>query len=326
MPSWLLFAAGVVTLAALYAIITMALNLEAGVTGLLDLGIVSFLGIGAYTYVLLTVDGAEAAHGIGLGLPMWVGVLGAGLAGGLAALLIGLPTLRLRGEYFLIATFAFAEVLYQIVTNERWLTRGTLGFNQLPQPFRDAFSGLGYQVFYMVLILGVMLLVYAALRRITAAPLGRTLRAIRENETVALSVGKNVYRFKLLTFVLAGVLVGLTGPLYVWYTTLLVPALIQYNVTFTAWIALALGGMGNHLGALVGAFVLIGLQEALRFVNIGGGSGSLAGGIQTALEGLLLILIIRFRPQGILPEKPVALPASLRETPSGRLVEGEQHA
>ena len=115
MESLLLFLVGILSLAAIYVVLCLALNLEAGIDGLWDLGIVSFFGIGAYTYVLLTAPAAEHHQNyvLGLGLPIWIGVVAAGVMGGIVALLIGIPSLRLKREYFLITTLAFAEVIRQ---------------------------------------------------------------------------------------------------------------------------------------------------------------------------------------------------------------------
>lgn len=305
MTGWLAFLAGVIVVAGIYSLLTLALNLEFGKTGLIDLGIVAFFGIGAYTYTLLTAPppGPADKYVVGLGLPMVVGVVAAMLVAAAFAFLIGLPTLRLRGEYLAIATYAFAEVIRQIFANEEWLTNGVVGFHSLPQPFQRYFGGQGYQFFLMLLIVVIVLVVFILLRSLSRSPFGRTLKAIRENEEVALSVGKNLAGFKMRSFVLSAAVAGLAGACYTWYTTVVVPSMFISEVTWVAWISLVLGGTGNFLGAMLGTLILIGAQEATRFFQASAEMATVLAAIRFVAMGALIILIIRLNPRGILPEE-----------------------
>lgn len=309
MEGWLMFASGIITIVGIYALLTMSLNLQFGKGGLINLGLVAFFGIGGYAYTLLTVKapGPADRYVIGLGMPVVVGIIGAIVAGGLFAYLIGLPTLRLSGEYLAIATYAFAEVLRQIFANEVWLTNGVVGFNRMVSPFRENFEGNSYQWFLMVTVVIAVIVVFFLVRKLSRMPFGRVLKAIRENEEVALAVGKDVASFKMRAFVLSGAIAGLAGAIYTWYTTLIVPSLFTSEVTWTAWIALVLGGTGNYVGAIAGTAILIGAQEATRFFQASAQMATTLAAIRFVAMGLLIILIIRFRPKGILPEEKEAM-------------------
>jgi branched-chain amino acid transport system permease protein len=292
------FISGVVIVIAIYAIQALSLNLKFGETGLIDLGVVGYFAIGAYAFTLITAPPPEAidAYTFALGWPLWAGFF---------AFLVGLPALRLRGEYLAIATYAFAEVLRAIFTNEDRLANGVVGFTNLEQPWRDNFeSGVVYQYFFMGLVIVVLVLLYLGLTRLQRGPFGRSVRSIRENEPVALSVGKDVVRFKLKAFVLGGMVAGVSACFYVTFQSLIVPGMFVPEITWTVWIALVIGGAGNYLGAIVGTAVLVGAQEATRLIQTSQELASVLASSRLIIMGLILILIIRFRPKGILPERP----------------------
>jgi branched-chain amino acid transport system permease protein len=302
-----MFIAGVIIVIAIYAIQALALNVKFGSLGLLDLGLVGYFAVGAYAFVLVTAPppGAGMSYAIGLGWPLWAGFIISPIVTAVFALIVGLPALRLSGEYLAIATYAFAEVLRAIFTNETWLSNGVRGFSDLKQPFRDSFaSGTAYQYFYMGLCLVVLLLIYLGLSRISWGPFGRSLRAIRENETVALSVGKNVTRMKIKAFILGGAVSAIAASLYVTYATIIVPTMFVPDMTWVVWIILTIGGAGNYKGMIVGAAVLITAQESTRFIQATATLAPKLAAARFIVMGLILILIIRFRPRGILPEKP----------------------
>jgi branched-chain amino acid transport system permease protein len=300
---WLIFAVGVLTIAGIYAIFAMILNLEAGWAGLWDLGIAGLLAVGAYFYVIVTLEpGTENVRFAG-GWPMWAGILGAGAFTGLVALVIGIPSLRLRGEYFLITTFAFAEVIRQILINQTAWTKGTVGFSQIDRPFDELVGGRNYAYVLLGLVAVVALLVYLLMRRIGRSPFGRVLRAFRDNEPVALALGKHVTRYRVQTFVLAGVLFGTIAPLYVWYIRSAVPQVFTADVTFTAWTALVVGGIASTAGPAAGAIVLIAATEALQFIPVSVEHATLLASTRPMLLGLALILVLRVRPEGLVPER-----------------------
>ena len=320
MLNLLLFASGVVALIGVYAILTVAVNLHYGYAGLMSFGIVGFLAVGAYTYTILTVGPptGEDQYLFGYNFPWWVGFLAAGLVTTLFAFIIGLPTLRVEGDYLLIVTFAFAEVIQKLLSNLPWLTNGTRGFMNIHQPFRELIPGQWYQVFLAGLIVAIVVLCYLIAQRVGTSPFGRTLRAMRDNEPAALSIGKNVYWFKMRIFLLGAAMCGLAGAMYAWYMTIALPPMFGMEVSFAAWIALVIGGQGNNKGAVVGAIVLLGAAQAVKFIQLTAELAPTISAIQLILEGLVLVLILRFTPAGLVPEKsprPPKLPESKTAEP-----------
>jgi branched-chain amino acid transport system permease protein len=306
------FIAGIVIVVCIYSLLTMALNLKMGMTGLVDIGLVAYFAIGAYAYVILTAPPPTgsyiSAYRFGFGLPMWVGFIGAGLFAGLFAYIIGLPTLRLRGDYLAITAFGFSEIVRYIATNEKWLTNGVVGFNQLEQPFRHLFgSGSSYQYFYALFTIAMVAICYVILTRAARSPFGRTLKSIRENEEVALAIGKDIAKFRMRAYVFGSVIMGFAGVLYVWYTTVIVPPMFIAEVTWTVWISMTIGGAGNFLGAILGTAILLSAQELTRFFQASAEHAALLAATRFIVMGLLMVLIIRFSPKGILPEKKAIL-------------------
>src|SRR5512136_956293 len=296
MSNIILFLAGVITLIGIYAILTVAVNLHYGYGGLLSFGIVGFVAIGAYTYAIVT-RGAPVGQDVYLfyfNQPWWVGFIAAGVVTTIFAFLIGLPTLRVEGDYLLIVTFAFAEVIQKLLSNEGWLTNGTRGFINVHQPFRDVIVGKNYPLFLAGLIVVIVVIVYLIAQRVGTSPFGRTLRAMRDNEPAALATGKNVYRFKMAIFLLGAAICGIAGAMYAWYMTLALPSLFGMSVSFAAWIALVIGGTGNNKGAIVGTVVLLGAQQAFKFIQLTPELALIISSTQLIMEGLVLIIILRF--------------------------------
>lgn len=305
------FFVGVLTLAGIFAVFAMILNLEAGWAGMWDLGIAGLLAVGGYTFIIFTQTQSDDVA-FAPGLPMWVGVILGSLAGGVAALIIGVPSLRVRGEYFLITTLAFAEVIRQLAVNLSSITRGTVGFNQFDRPFEFVATGRGYRVLLLVLVWVVAGLIYLFMRRLVHAPYGRVLRAFRDNDPVALSLGKHTNRHRIQTFVLAGLLYGAAAPLYLWFLRIATPSVFSAEVTFVAWTALVIGGIGSKAGPILGAVVLLVVTEVVSLTQ---GSAELAVLLASArfvVLGLVLILVMRYRPAGIISEQRSLAGASQR--------------
>ena len=313
-----IFLVSMLSLGAIYAVLCMALNLESGVGGLWDLGIVSFFGVGAYTYVILTAPPAAdyQAYIFGFELPVWIGVIAAMAAGALCALLIGPPTLRLKREYFLITTLAFAEVIRQLLTNEEWLTNGVAGIYGLRQPLRDAFESGSYGFVMLGILVAGLVVVYLINRHLIAAPFGRALKAIRENEPLAITAGITPRRQNLMVYVLAGAISGLAGVFYVWFNTIVTPGQFTSDVTFFVWTALIIGGLGSLRGAIAGGFIFVILHDILRFIPVSGEAAATVASLRTALIGLVLVLILRWRPNGIFPERPVVFDPAGKAPPA----------
>lgn len=290
----------VVTLGGIYGLLSLALNLQLGYTGLINFGIVAYFAAGAYTYVILVQPPPSEVDGylFGFGLPIWVGLIGAGLAGSLFALITGWPCLRLRGEYLALTTFAFAEVLGSLITNADVVTNGTLGFTNLPQPLENLVAPTDYSKLLAVLIAVIVIAVYVILRRLTSSPYGTVLKAIRDDELAASLAGKRVRRLRLQAFVTGAFISGIAGAIYTWYTTVASPGLFSADITFTVFIIITLGGIGSNLGAVIGAFVLIGFQETVRNVATNPVIAERVGSVVIALEGLMFLLVLRYFPGG----------------------------
>jgi branched-chain amino acid transport system permease protein len=305
MSNIILFLASVVALIGIYSLLTIAVNLHYGYAGLLSFGIVGFAAVGAYTYAIVTRGAPVGAdvYQFYFNQPWWVGFLAAGAVTTLFAFIIGLPTLRVEGDYLLIVTFAFAEVIQKLLSNEGWLTNGTRGFINIHQPFREYIAGQNYQLFLAGMIIVIVVIVYLIAQRLGVSPFGRSLRAMRDNEPAALATGKNVYLFKMKIFLFGAAICGIAGAMYTWYMTLAMPDLFGMSISFAAWIALIVGGQGNNKGAIVGTIVLLGAQQALKFISTTPQLTPMISSIQLILEGLVLIIILRFWPRGLIPEK-----------------------
>src|SRR5262249_12875564 len=181
----------IATLVGVRALLTLGLNVQWGLAGLVNLGVVAFFAVGAYTSALLAVGGAPLVVAWPAGIAL-AAVAGAGLA---------MIALRLREDYLAIVTLGFAEVLRLFLLNEAWLTRGANGVTAIPRPLHARFAG-HYDLFYLALVLTLVLIAYLALERVRCSPFGRVLRAIREDEIVAAVAGKPVFRFKVQAFAL----------------------------------------------------------------------------------------------------------------------------
>jgi branched-chain amino acid transport system permease protein len=275
----------------IYAMFAVSLNLELGFTGLYNFGHVAFFGIGAYTSALLSLSGFPVA------MSMFCGMAAAGIAGALLAV----PALRLTGDYFGIATLAFAEMMRLLFLNERWLTKGPMGLPGIPRPFGIHFGVSGLP-FYLILSLLLALAVFLVSYRITRSPFGRALKVVREDEYVAQALGKNVLSLKVRIVAVGSLLAGLAGALYGHYITYISPSDFTLNETILVILCVVLGGRGTQWGPVLGAFLVIFFQELLRFLPIPVDFGRVVAPIQGMVFGAVLVLLMLKRPEGILPE------------------------
>ena len=283
----------IATLVGIRALLALGLNVQWGMTGLVNLGVVAFFGIGAYTSGLLAVAGVA--------LPLaWVAAL---VTSGVAGAALALAALRLREDYLAIVTLGGAEVVRLFLLNETWLTRGANGITGIPRPLAAWFPAQ-YDLFYLGLVVLAVGVVYVVLERVRRSPFGRVLRAIREDETVAAVAGKTVVRFKVQAFVIGAVIAGLAGILFGHYLAYIEPNMFLPQETLFVWLALILGGSGNNRGAIAGAVLLLGLLEGSRFAKdlIPFLTGVRLAAAQQMLVGLLLVVLMIKRPEGLLPE------------------------
>lgn len=299
---------GFLTTVAVFSIVALALNLQWGYTGIFNFGVVGFFMVGAYTSALLTLPPASdfESHALGLELPVPVGWAGAALAGGLLALLIGLPTLRLRRDFLAIATIGVATILRSIAnTTEGFVNRGS-GLNGIPRFMDDLVSGSDYRWVMLLIMLLMLALVYGALRMVTASPWGRVLRAIRDNEETAMAAGKHTVVFRMQAFVLGGAIMGLAGGLWAHRIGSISPtAFNDLFGTFVIWTMVMVGGSGNNRGAVLGALVVgfFWFGTPLIQGDLPDFLGTRVFQLREFTIGLLIIAFLVLRPHGLIRER-----------------------
>ncbi|HET6520188.1 MAG TPA: branched-chain amino acid ABC transporter permease [Geminicoccaceae bacterium] len=307
------------TLAGIYAVMSLGLNVQWGFSGQFNIGIAGFWAVGSYTAAILSTN-ASPFHLGGFGLPFAVGLVVAAVLSGLLALLIGLLCVNLRTDYLAIATIGIGEIVRLVLKNEDWLTNGVRGIPGIPRPFA-AYGRDLQQLLFLAVVLLTVLVVYLALERANRAPWGRVQRAIRENEPATLAAGKNVLRFRLEAFVLGSAIMGVGGALYAHFVGFISPeAFDPLFATFIVWVMLIAGGSGNNRGAVLGAFLIWAVWSGTQFLTayLPADLTVRAGALRVLLVGVLLQVILLIRPEGLLrevPPKPVAPPAA--EMPRG---------
>ena len=288
----------------------LALNMQFGVSGIVNFSFIVFQAVGAYTAAVLSMppDTANGAYQIyfgGFQLPFPLPWLGGALAGGLVAVPVGLVVLRnLRPDYQAIALLVLSVIANTVITNYRPLLNGAAGIAQVPGPFSNQIDPLSpdYQTLYVGLTAVCVVLVFLVVQRIVHSPYGRSLRAMRERNLAASALGKNTVELKMTTFIVGGVIAGLSGAILVGYITLWAPSVWLYPETIILFAAVIVGGRGNNFGAILGALLVpVGFEEATRFIpNIG--PVGLIPALQWVVIGLLIIGFLWFRPEGVLPE------------------------
>ncbi|MDE1569094.1 branched-chain amino acid ABC transporter permease [Aquabacter sp. P-9] len=295
----------ILTIAGIYVILALALNLQYGLTGLINFGVVGFFGVGAYASAIAT----ETFH-----LPFVGGLVVAMGAGALAGALISLLSLRLSGDFLAIVTLGFAETIRLVFNNEDWLTGGPRGFLISTRP---VMSGLGRDVtawaILAVVLAGVMV-AFLVLQRLSTTPYGRTLRAIREDDLVPATLGKNVFLYRLQAFVIGALFMAGAGSLYAHYVQTITPENFTTPVAILVWMSMIVGGAGNMVGTVVGTLVVVTLYEGSRFLSHWTSflDPEQMSALRFIVIGSVLILTIRFRPTGLMPEvsRAPAPPAS----------------
>lgn len=291
-----------------YSMICLGLNLQWGFTGLFNVGVAGFFAVGAYASAILT--GPDYAGQIGgFGLPVPVGWLGAMAAAGLCGAVVAVPTLRLRHDYLAISTFGVAVSLQLVALNVEPLTGGPFGLNFVPRPLAGWFDdNLAANVFYLAVVALLTALVYLALERLVRSPWGRVLKAIREDEGAAASLGKHPFAFRLQAFVVGSAVIGLAGALYAHFVGFIAPEDFRPILTFQAWTMLIVGGSGNNRGAVVGGLVVWALwtaSGALLTAVLPPELQARGAALQIVLIGVALAAVLLFRPRGLLGEEAV---------------------
>jgi branched-chain amino acid transport system permease protein len=299
-------------MASIYAVFALGLNIHWGYTGLFNIGIAGFFCIGAYTSAMITTPKPTGLYAqyvqqiFGFNLPFIAGLLGAALICGIIAFLIGIPTLRLREDYLAISTIGIAETFRLIFNNEHWLANGPRGLMGLPQPLQGLVDPKNYNYIYLIIIVIVMVIIYFMIERGIRSPWGRVLRAIREDEVSASMSGKAIFNFKMQSLIFGSMIMGVGGALYAHYTKAISPDVFTplYG-TFIIWVMLMAGGSGNNKGAILGAYVIWGIWIGTKFMTdlLPYTLKARAPYIRFLLIGILLEIILIYRPQGLLGEE-----------------------
>jgi branched-chain amino acid transport system permease protein len=326
------------------AIACLALSQQFGVAGVTNFGFIIFQAAGAYTAAVLSLphdsaNGAFQTYIGGLSLPFPLPWIGAAIVGGLLALPFSvLVGKRLRGDFAAVGLLVTAVMANLLVTNYRPFVNGDAGLALVPAPLGGTFDPLSsvYQWGYAGVAIVLAALVYLFINRITESPYGRTLRAMRDNDVVADSIGKNVRSLRTSMLVLGGAIAGLSGGVLVGFINLWDPAAWGYAESIVLFAAVIIGGLGNHKGAVLGAVLVpVGFLEASRYIPEVGRPG-LVPALQWVAVGLVIVLFLWFRPQGIIPErrrvivgnagsaKPDSAPAPAAPAPLRARVSGGQ--
>jgi branched-chain amino acid transport system permease protein len=311
--------------AAVDAMACLGLNQQFGVAGVTNFGFIIFQAAGGYTAAILALPNQSANGGFqsyigGWNLPFPLPWIGAAVVGGLIALpftfLVGR---RLRGDFAAVGLLVTAVLLNLLVTNYRPLLNGDAGLSLIPGPLGQQFSteSSGYQWAFTAGAIVLCALVYLFVRRITESPYGRSLRAMRDNDLVADSLGKNLLSLRTAMLVTGGAIAGLSGGILVSYITTWSPAAWGYAETVVLFAAVIIGGAGNHLGAVLGAILVpVGFEEVTRYIPT---SNNLPPNLIPSLEwvaiGLLIVMFLWVRPQGILPERKRVITATALSPP-----------
>jgi branched-chain amino acid transport system permease protein len=277
----------------IFGILSLSLNLEYGFTGLWNFGKVAFYMIGAYTSGILTT----------VGYPVYVGFAAGVAVSGLAGLMISLPALRLREDYLGILTLVFGEIIRIILKNEYWLG-GPLGIRGIPSITP---AGMEYTTTLIIQLTAVTIIAaicYFIANRIIHSPYGRVLRGIREDELATATLGKNTFRYKASIFAISSAMAGVAGAFMGQYVTSIAPDQFMPFVSFIVWMMVMLGGFANIEGAFLGALIYIAFERGARIAK----DYLLPidpNNFMFILTGLLILIFVFFRPQGLLKENKV---------------------
>jgi branched-chain amino acid transport system permease protein len=282
----------------------LGLNVQWGQMGLFNVGVAGFIAIGAYTSALLTTPPLDGRLG-GYAWPMVGGWLGAMVASGAAAGLLGAATLRLKSDYLAITTFGMAVVVQVVLRDAQHLTGGSFGISFIPRAFEYlAPQPWAFGLANLALIGVLVLAVVAALQKLVRSPWGRVLRGLREDERAAQALGKSATRYRLQAFTVGGAVMGLAGALRAHMIGFIAPDDFDATLTFQIWTMLIIGGSGNNWGALLGAGLVSAIWSATGLAT-----GAFfpveyqarAAALRIVAIGVLLAAAVVLRPRGLLP-------------------------
>ena len=301
------------TVGAITAILCLGVNVSWGWVGQLDLAFYVYVALGAYFASVLQLPHAKPQQGLnygyilGLRWPFLLGVIGASAAGAVASGIVGYLALRrIRADYIAIITVVTALMATAVLGQDSAIFGGQLGLYGLGEPFNSWLKlGLtGYSFFYMGLTLVCLAGTYGVVQLLYRSPFGRSLRAVREQDTAAAAFGRNLFSLRLRAYVVGGTIGAFGGALFVNYLTAWNPSSWSIFEVVLILSGVVVGGRGNALGVIVGsALVLSALPEITRLIPVFGGGSSAGPAIAALVSALLIIVVLRFRPLGLIPER-----------------------
>lgn len=278
------------------AILALALNFQWGLGGMVNFGLTGFYALGAYSCALLMLKA---------GFNTFFGTIGAMVIVAAVCGIVALVTLRVTEEdYFAIVTLGVGEMLRLIALNEDWLTKGALGLTGIPRPLNAWIAPEYYQYFMLALCIVLLAATVWFLNRLSRAPLGRVVRAVREDDVVAATLGKHVLWARVRIFAIGGALIGLAGSLHAFYYQYIDPTQFSNIVIAYAFMAVIMGGRGAHLGTIAGAAAVMVLIEGSRFAKdlVPSLESDQLAAIRIIMIGIGLILLLIYRPRGFMRE------------------------
>jgi branched-chain amino acid transport system permease protein len=310
------YAANLVIYAGIDIIACLALNLQFGVSGIVNFSFIVFQSVGAYTATVLSMPPDTANFGFqhyigGYELPFPIPWIGGVVAGGLLAVPVGLVVLRkLRSDYQAIALLVLSVIANTVITNADRFLGGAAGIALVPAPLSDRITPHTetYEYFYIGITAVCVALAFLVVHRVVNSPYGRSLRAMREREIAAAAIGKNPVQLKMAIFIVGGAIAGLSGAILVGFINVWAPSVWLYPETIILFAAIIVGGRGNNIGAILGALLVpVGFEEVTRLLNSNGtlaniGPPGLLSALQWVAIGLLILGFLWFRPQGVRPE------------------------
>ncbi|MGH3401751.1 MAG: ABC transporter permease subunit [Streptosporangiaceae bacterium] len=311
------FALVILTFVGFQIILSLGLNLQWGVAGLLNLAYIGFMATGAYMTALVVMPKATLASGtnyiLGLQWPSWAGILAGIAAAGVLALLVGFVVLgrRLEAEYFAILTLVIVIAMSTVLSGQANLVNGVEGLINVPPPFGASLSSTVFGLWFLLLLAVMAAIVFLIAHRVQRSPFGRLSRAVREDEPAVQVFGKDPFRAKLKMFVLGAMIAGLAGSLTVLYVGAFAPASWQVGETIFALSCIMVGGSGNMFGgALASAIIVTLFVQVPSLVHVAASNPEVLAEVQVMATAILLIAVMRWRPDGLLTE-PAGLVAKL---------------
>ncbi len=296
-----------VVYAGIFGILSLSLNMEFGFAGIANFGKVAFLLVGSYAYAVLSQ----------VGVPFYLCILAGAALSALVGVLVSLPTLKLREDYLAIVVLTFGEILRQIVKTERGIAGGVWGLAVSPAIQMVGFSARAIATVNIALVYGCLILCFIVAQRLANSPYGRVIRALREDEIAAESLGKNRAKYRAQVLALGSALAAIAGGLYAQYIQFIDPYMFMPIITFTVWIMVLVGGPGNNWGALLGAALIEIFDRGANILKDYVALPVDPSNLQYIIFGALILLVLFYRPQGLLKETKVKTRA-LEKVVNGR--------